>query len=200
MFHLNESVFFEHYASIYPLQAGQAAGLGELLGYLDLDPRIADPRWAAYMLATVKYECVDLWQPIEEFGKGRNRPYGVPVTVTDPNGKRYTNVYYGRGYIQLTWEENYQRMGQALGIGADLVYHPDLALAPARAYQIMSYGMCHGSFTGRSLSEYISGTKCDYFNAREIINGHDSADRIAQYAQEFSSILRASGVNIGTSR
>ncbi len=36
--------------------------------------------------------------------------------------------YYGRGYPQLTWEENYKAYGDALGI--DLVNNPDLALDP----------------------------------------------------------------------
>ena len=32
------------------------------------DPKLDDPRWAAYMLATVKLECANRWKPVTEFG------------------------------------------------------------------------------------------------------------------------------------
>ena len=167
-------------------------GLDELLGAAEGDPQITDLRWLAYMLATVKHECADHWLPIEEFGKGQGRKYGVPVTVTDPEGKKYTNVYYGRGYVQLTWEGNYRTFGEKLN--TRLLYEPQLALDPVVAYKIMSFGMRQGSFTGVGLSKYINDQKCDYVNARRIINGTDQAQRIAGYAQKLESILRASVV------
>jgi hypothetical protein len=36
--------------------------------------------------------------------------YGNPVTVRGSDGKTYTNSYYGRDYVQLTWEANYRNM------------------------------------------------------------------------------------------
>lgn len=168
------------------------AGMDALLTAAEGDTQITDLRWLAYMLATVKHECADRWQPIEEFGKGQGYKYGKPVTVTDPAGKQYTNVYYGRGYVQLTWDYNYRSMGQKLG--NRLLYEPSLALDPEVAYQIMSLGMRQGSFTGVGLSKYINADKCDYVNARRIINGTDQAQKIAGYAQKFESILRASVV------
>lgn len=169
------------------------AGLDALLGAAEGDPQITDLRWLAYMLATVKHECADRWLPIEEFGKGQGRKYGVAVTVTDPEGKKFTNVYYGRGYVQLTWDFNYRSMGQALA--NRLLYEPQLALDPVIAYRIMSLGMRKGSFTGVGLAKYINDQKCDYVNARRIINGLDQAEKIAGYAAKLESILRASVVS-----
>jgi hypothetical protein len=63
-----------------------------------------------------------------------------------------------------------------------------------KAYKIMSLGMRQGSFTGVGLSKYINADKCDYVNARRIINGTDKAQTIAGYATKFESILRASVV------
>ena len=166
------------------------AGMEALLSAAEGDTQITELRWLAYMLATVKHECADRWQPIEEFGKGQGYKYGKPVTVTDSSGKQYTNVYYGRGYVQLTWDYNYRAMGQKLG--NRLLYEPSLALDPEVAYQIMSLGMRQGSFTGVGLSKYINADGCDYVNARRIINGTDKAQTIAAYAQKFESILRAS--------
>ena len=167
-------------------------GLDELLGAAEGDPQITDLRWLAYMLATVKHECAGHWLPIEEFGKGQGRKYGVPVTVKDPEGKSYTNVYYGRGYVQLTWDYNYRSMGDKLK--NRLLYEPQLALDPVVAYKIMSLGMRQGSFTGVGLSKYIAGDRCDYVNARRIINGTDQAEKIAGYATKLESILRQSVV------
>ncbi|HEU0302590.1 MAG TPA: glycoside hydrolase family 19 protein [Longimicrobium sp.] len=165
-------------------------GMEALITAAEGDTQITDLRWLAYMLATVKHECADRWRPIEEFSKGQGYKYGKPVTVTDSAGKQYTNVYYGRGYVQLTWDYNYRSMGQKLG--NRLLYDPSLALQAEVAYEIMSLGMRQGSFTGVGLSKYINADKCDYVNARRIINGTDKAQTIAGYAQKFESILRAS--------
>jgi putative chitinase len=165
-------------------------GLDELLGAAEGDPQITDLRWLAYMLATVKHECAGHWLPIEEFGKGQGRKYGAAVTVKDPDGKSFSNAYYGRGYVQLTWDYNYRSMGEKLN--NRLLYEPQLALDPVVAYKIMSLGMRQGSFTGVGLAKYINADKCDYVNARRIINGTDQAEKIAAYATKLEPILRAS--------
>jgi putative chitinase len=174
-------------------QLGPAAksGLAQLLGAIHDDPDVNDTRWAAYMLATVKHECANRWNPIEEFGKGLTRPYGVQVQVADADGTCFTNCYYGRGFVQLTWRANYDRVGRALGMGNTLLLHPDHALESQTAYRIMSLGMRTGIFTGKKLADYIHDDRCDYLNARKIINGLDCADLIAGYADEWEKLLTA---------
>jgi hypothetical protein len=190
----DRNAFLTGYSAAYSLPSGPKAGLIQILDSLAADPTITDLRWAAYMLATIKHECADVWHPIEEFGKGKGRPYGVPVTMTDATGHQFTNVYYGRGYVQLTWKANYQALGHDLGIGDDLMLHPEKALASDLAYQIMSYGMRMGSFTGRKLGTFIAGPTCNYDDAREIINGHDCSHTIAGYAQTIEKLLRSASV------
>ena len=181
------------YTFLYgPLSLTQREGLTYLLERLRSDTALTDLRWAAYLLATVKHECAERWRPVEEFGRGAGRAYGLEVEVTDTQGNVHRNKYYGRGYVQLTWKENYQRVGQAIGMGDDLMIDPDLALQPETAYKIMSYGMRAGAFTGRTLSHYITAERVDYENARRIVNGTDQAERIAGYAKRFESILLAS--------
>ena len=140
-------------------------------------------RQAAYMLATAKHETANTFAPIEEYGKGKGLPYGQPDPVTGL-------VYFGRGYVQLTWARNYKSMGKALNL--PLFLHPDLALRYDVAYKIMSYGMTHGTFTGVSLSRYINEGKTDYLNARKIINSLDKADLIAGYATAIEQMLLSS--------
>lgn len=172
--------------------AASVEGLNEILAAAEADTDITDIRWLAYMLATVKHECADRWKPIEEFGKGKGRKYGNPVIVTDPSGKSFTNVYYGRGYVQLTWDWNYRQFGNILK--NRLLYEPELALSAPVAYEIMSQGMRRGLFTGVGLPKYINAAGCDYVNARRIINGTDQADRIAGYATKLEKVLRDSAV------
>lgn len=168
----------QYVAKTHPLDPTALSGLKWLVSAISADTRITDNRWAAYILATTRHECAGKWKPIEEFGKGAGKPYGVLV-----NG----HVYYGRGYVQLTWQGNYRLMGLRLNV--DLVDNPELALVPDTAYKIMSYGMVNGSFTGVSLSKYINDSGCDYFNARKIINGLDQAQKIADYATLFESLI-----------
>jgi hypothetical protein len=80
-----------------------------------------------------------------------------------------------------------------LGLGSDedMVSDPEHALRPAIAYRIMSVGMTRGLFTGKKLSDYISGSNCDYRNARRIINALDQAALIAGYAEKFEQIVKA---------
>lgn len=135
----------------------------------------------AYVLATVKHETANTFLPIKEYGQGKGRPYGLP----DPHTKL---VYYGRGYVQLTWKYNYYKMGQLLK--QPLVSNPDLALRPDIALDILIEGMKRGMFTGKKLSDYINDEKVDYVGARRIINGTDKAELIASYAKQFEEDLR----------
>jgi putative chitinase len=162
------------------------AGLLTLLGFIEADSQIQDSRWAAYMLATAKWETGQTFQPIAEYGKGKGHKYGIPAT----NGQ----VYYGRGYVQLTWDYNYKAMSKPCGV--DLYANPDFAMKPEIAYRIMSYGMRNGSFTGVGLKKYIDGDKCDFLNARRIINGTDQAAQIADYATKMLYCLETSALTI----
>lgn len=201
MFSFNTDDLLAAYRTEFPTPAlgdDAEAGLTQLLGFLAADPHVTDARWAAYMLATVKHECANTWRPIEEYGRGKGRPYGARVTVAAPDGTQYVNTYHGRGFVQLTWKMNYDRMGEALGLGSALVLHPEHALEPATAYAIMSHGMRTGLFTGVGVWRYIHDDVCDYLNARRVINGLDQAERIAGYAEKFESLLQTSLATVGS--
>lgn len=144
-----------------------------------------DDRWLAYILATTFHETDKTMQPIREYGRGKGRAYGKAHTNTG-------QTYYGRGYVQLTWWENYKTMGDLLGI--DLVNDPNLALVPEHAVKIMFEGMMTGAssigdFTGKSLENYFNEETDDPVNARRIINGKDKANLIADYYLKFYSAI-----------
>ena len=108
--------------------------LNQVLKFIDLDPAVTNLQWAAYMMATINHECANTWQPIQESGKGAGHDYGKLVTVKGSDGETYKCVYYGRGYVQLTWEKNYRRLSEAMGLGVSLVIHPEKALDPETSY------------------------------------------------------------------
>lgn len=181
-------------------------GLKFIISKLSDDKDILDIRWAAYMLATVKHECANQYQPIEESGKGNyfsksknkqvTHKYSKEYEVTDPvTNKKHKNVYYGRGYVQLTWEKNYKSIGRAIGLNDKLYIHPELVLEKETAYKIMSYGMRHGSFSTLGLKQFLIGSYSDYKGARRIINGTDKDDLIASYAEKFELLLKLSEAN-----
>ena len=151
----------------------------------------------AYMLATVQWECAGTWKPIEEFGKGKKHQYGKEIDVTDPStNKTKKNSYFGRGYVQLTWEANYKNLGNELGIGNELHLHPEKALEHELAYKILSHGMRKGSFSkGNFLARYINGSQKDFVGARRIINGTDRQHEIANLAEIHLRLLIASTFN-----
>lgn len=167
------------------LTQGQVDGMNAILAEWE-ERGLTDLRWLAYMLATVKWETAHTMQPIEEYGKGEGRAYGIPDPETG-------EAYYGRGYVQLTWKENYAKMGKLLGL--DLVKIPSLALNELIAVQILFEGMLKaesgvGDFTGVSLERYFNDTTEDWVNARRIINGTDKAQEIANIAHRFYEALQ----------
>jgi putative chitinase len=145
-----------------------------------------DARWLAYILATAYHETDKTFKGIEEYGRGKGKEYGKPHPET---GK----VYYGRGLVQLTWYENYEKMSVFLGV--DLVNHPELALDVNIAAQIIIEGMTtgesyRGDFTNRHLAEYFNDEVTDPVEARRIINGKDKAKLIAGYYDLFLQALQ----------
>lgn len=154
---------------------------------------LADIRWLAYMLATSYHETAKTMQPIEEYGKGRGKPYGQKLRHDRKPYAFPDKLYYGRGDVQLTWYENYEAMGKLLGI--PLLEQPELALKPDISAQIMIEGMTRGKsnrgdFTGVSLENYFSATKDDPVHARRIINGLDKANLIAGYHNKFLTAIK----------
>ncbi len=173
------------------LLAPQVAGIDYILSCWS-QSGLKDIRWLAYMLATVFHETARTMQPIEEYGRGKNYKYGKKVKRS---GRPYSNpdkIYYGRGYVQLTWYENYELMSRLLNI--DLLRNPELALRPDVAARIMFEGMTKGSssfgdFTGKSLEIYFNQEREDWVNARKIINGLDKSELIAEYGKRFHKAL-----------
>ncbi|MDJ0514654.1 MAG: hypothetical protein QNJ62_14520 [Methyloceanibacter sp.] len=141
--------------------------------------QLTDTRMIAYVLATVRGEVGPSMLPVSERGKGRGRRYGTP----DP---RTGETYYGRGWVQLTWYDNYLKQERKLNL--PLTAQPDLLMRPDVSAKVLVGGMIEGDFRrGHRLSTYFTPTKTDWLGAREIINGkHRSSDAYADKAEQFA--------------
>jgi hypothetical protein len=162
------------------LRQSQVDGLNTILDGWEAQYAADDDRWLAYALATTYHETDQTIQPIEEYGKGKGHPYGKPDSVT---GK----TYFGRGFVQLTWKNNYETMGTKIGV--DLVNYPELALDVTNATKILFAGMIGGLFTGKALKDYFNDNADDWVGARWIINRQDKAQAIAQYGHNFYAAI-----------
>jgi len=132
---------------------------------------------AAYVCATAYWETNKTMSPVKE-------AYWLSENWRKSNLRYYP--WYGRGYVQLTWEENYKKASKETGV--DLVSNPDTALNPKIAAEILVKGMVEGWFTGKKLSDYQG-----YVSMRQIINGEDKANIIASIAQDYEKALVTSG-------
>lgn len=184
---INRKIFFDevrHDLFGRTLTQEQVGGMDAVLDEWERR-KLADLRWLAYMFATDKHETDATMQAVRE-------AYWLSEEWRRTHLRYYP--YYGRGLVQLTWEENYRKMGKFLDL--PLVEKPDMALALAPAVQIMFEGMTNaetgvGDFTGHSLEMYFNATKNDPVGARRIINGTDKAPLIAGYHYQFLKALEA---------
>ncbi len=94
--------------------------------------------------------------------------------------------YYGRGYVQLTHQYNYQKYTDLLGV--DMVSDPDLALQADIALYVLVHGMINGSF-GRALPHFVNATHTDFLHARHCVNAMDKAQEIAALANKWLRFL-----------
>ena len=150
------------------MTAAQVAGVTRIIEYRDTQYRGVTNNQLAYILATCFHETARKCTPCTEYG-----------SAAYLRSKKYF-PYVGRGLVQLTWQKNYERYG---------ISNPADALAWPVALHVCFDGMVTGKFTGKKLSDYISGAHVDYIGARRIINGTDRASLIAGYAGSFQKAL-----------
>ena len=101
--------------------------------------------------------------------------------------------YYGRGFCQLTWWDNYASTGAEIGLGLELLFHPERALEPEIAFEVMVHAMVYGQgfANGRRLQMYLTGGTTNYKGARAMVNGTNENVAIAAVAEVFEKCLLA---------
>lgn len=156
----------------------------------------------AYVLATGYLESGHSMKPIKETvqinHRDRNPSDAEVIRRLDRAWARgqlpwvrrnyWSTGYFGRGYVQITWEDNYKKFSPIVGI--DLVADPSKALEPEIAVKILLEGMSKGLYTGKKLSDYITLHKSDFVGARRIVNGTNKAREFAAVAKSYDAALK----------
>lgn len=163
------------------LTSAQVAGCNNIIGAWNVHFPNADKRFVANSLAQTFHETNQKMEPVRE-----------AYWLNEDWRKRRLRYYpfYGRGYVQLTWDYNYEHATSCLhSLGLlsaeqSLMKNPDLALDAGVAVCILIYGMSEGWFTRRKLSDYFNDKINDPIEARRIVST-DDASLIAGYHVDF---------------
>lgn len=186
------------------LSAQQVQGIE---GILDAFETHGDGRdkTLAYALATAYHETGRRMVPVREgfassdagarkaiqaLAKKRGASSAV-ARYSQPAGK-YGHVYYGRGQVQLTWLENYEKSSNDAGY--DLVAYPDKMLDPVISARVMIRGLIDGRWNarGKGIAYYLpTEGKDDLMNARRTVNVTDKWEEIGGYYNAFLKAIRA---------
>lgn len=157
---------------------------------------VTSTRHMAYIFATSYHETAGRMYAVREglartdasarkIVKKMGYDYAVPDATSDRknNIKKTGHVYYGRGHVQLTWADNYLKVGRI--IGQPLHEKPELALDDKISAEILVVGMMKGLYTGKSLGSYFGKNMNDPIGARRIVNGTDKKHLISSYHDKF---------------
>jgi murein DD-endopeptidase MepM/ murein hydrolase activator NlpD len=162
--------------SAYGLTRDQSV---ELLVRTALEYGVTDRRQIAYILATAEHE-TDSFNTSREYdgpGQAIRKGYG--------GGENY----YGRGYVQVTHDRNYDQMATTLG-DPRIRTNPDIVAQEANlGAQTTVVGMARGLYTGVGLDRFINPQSADYTAARGVVNGTDSDAKIAGLARTWEQNL-----------
>ena len=180
---IDRKIFFNEYKNkLDPnksLDSKEISAIDDFIDFVDMSSKELTLNQWAYVFATTFHETSYTFLPVRE-------AFWLSETWRKKNLRYYP--YYGRGFVQITWDFNYKHYSKILN--EDLLKNPDLAMIPKYAFRIMIDGFKKGVFTGKKITDYINSDKTDYKGARKCINGTDKDDTIATYARLFESILK----------
>jgi putative chitinase len=136
------------------------------------ESELVDKNMVLMALATIRVE-TGVFQPISESPSRYNTlPPGPPFNLYDnradlgnqgpPDGENFR----GRGFIQLTGRDNYQRYGQRLGLDNQLIENPELANSPQIAAQLLAAFIKDKEKKIRAALQ-----ECKFDAARRLVNG-----------------------------
>ena len=200
---------FSDFNAVYKVSGDHYRGTDAIIDHWNDHSEFRDSRWLAYILATAYHETAYRMFPVRETlastdeqavtrlenayqRRGSGRVYWREVEETGEH-------YFGRGYVQLTWDYNYKRADTRFGHeddrGQSFYWNPGRVLEPDASIAITYDGMIYGWYTGRCLLRHIyPNREADWIGARRIINGLDRADDIAELAGRFLIAIEAAEV------
>lgn len=146
---------------------------------------LGDKDMVLMALATIRAETAS-FRPISEgISKFNTTPGSHPFNRYDskaslgnqgaPDGERFK----GRGFVQLTGRANYRQHGAAIGLGNQLIEHPELANQPDIAAKLLA------SFLKDTEQKIRNALKAgDLKKARKLVNG--GSHGLDEFTQAFN--------------
>lgn len=124
-------------------------------------------------------------------------------------GTADASQFRGRGYVQLTGRDNYQKMSDKLGREGftytldgvtwgskeqpiDLVTHFDhVNRSKELAAKLLVEGCVDGDYTGKKLGDYVNDEGTDFKDARAVVNGDtaENGETVAAIANRYVGAL-----------
>jgi predicted chitinase len=207
---MDNTTFYEVARPLFggSFRQSQVDGIEDILAAFD---EVGDARMStlAYALATAFHETGKRMVPVREGFASSDAgarmavnklaqklgPASAVAKYAKPCGP-YGHVYYGRGHVQLTWLDNYQRCSPDAGV--DLVKDPDAMLDPRTSARVLVKGVIDGRWNGqgKGIDFYADAdgdpdmNRAEYEAARRTVNLTDKASQIAGYAEAFEEALR----------
>ncbi|BDU72379.1 glycoside hydrolase family 19 protein [Mesoterricola silvestris] len=127
--------------------------------------------------ATIQVECPS-WVPCREIHAKQERQ----PDLWRAQERYWPSGFYGRGFIQTTWQENYEKTGAALKV--DLLADPDLLLDPTIAARALAHFMSqHGICEAANARQWI--------RVRARINGINRQTGLPNGIKPFSAAVDA---------
>jgi hypothetical protein len=153
---------------------------------------IADYNTVRAVLATIAIETAHTFKPVVE-------------AFWLDDAWRWANLryapYWGRGYVQLTWQSNYEYYGQLIGY-PELVYFPEKALEPQIAARLMAaYFLERGVHRAAAREDWyecrrlVQGAYAGISEFVNIVHGLDAAK--AEIPLSLSEVLRVARMRVG---
>jgi len=183
-------VNIDNLLSDYKKQGGSTQfpnSLRKVLEFASKDKNINSINHLAYLLATAKVESdysLERWESDYVCGKAgvryKDRPCDSAIRyycstqggkqdycTGKPKDKRGL-PYFGRGLIQITWKENYEKYGKKIGV--DLVNNPEAIFKPENSYNVaVAYMNEKRGSSKKSTFDWVD--EGDLTRARKSVNG-----------------------------
>lgn len=170
---------------------------------------VTDPRHQANILAQVHHETGGQMEPVKEtvfaWSKDRHPSDAEVIRRLDAAWAKgqltwvktpyWRDGWFGRGLIQITFRDNYDKLGKAIGV--DLVGSRERALELRTSADIAVVGMRDGLFTGKKLADYFNASRDDPAAARAIVNGDTPkiGPEIAKLHKTFLAAIRGASAD-----
>jgi hypothetical protein len=182
------------------LQRRQRDALEQILLLWDRNPQFTDDRWLSFILALADYEsgavltreggCLTEKCTLRTLERMRRRsPIYAKVLEPDARGNRY----YGRGFVQMSFAQNYKKLAEATG--EPIYEQPDLLLVPEVSARVLFAWLTVPGMSPQTLDRVTSADGFDIARAfKAHAGGLKGLEAVKRSDQLFSTCIASAKI------